>query len=161
VDDAIVFLENCVRRMEKFGESPGVAALRGAQEISFTIFSMTIALAAVFLPLLLLLAPSYGGMGAASVWLAMNAAYFIVGTVWTHRQLLIGDAWRWLGVDVGLPAAAAFVMVGALSRLPSFSGDRLQMLLRLGGMCVAALVAAAFAAPRMRTGVLKIAGVRP
>jgi HAE1 family hydrophobic/amphiphilic exporter-1 len=54
VDDAIVFLENCVRRMEKFGESPGVAALRGAQEISFTIFSMTIALAAVFLPLLLL-----------------------------------------------------------------------------------------------------------
>jgi HAE1 family hydrophobic/amphiphilic exporter-1 len=54
VDDAIVFLENCVRRMEKFGETPGVAALRGAQEISFTILSMTISLAAVFLPLLLL-----------------------------------------------------------------------------------------------------------
>jgi HAE1 family hydrophobic/amphiphilic exporter-1 len=54
VDDAIVFLENCVRRMEKFGESPGVAALRGAQEISFTILSMTVSLAAVFLPLVLL-----------------------------------------------------------------------------------------------------------
>jgi hydrophobic/amphiphilic exporter-1 (mainly G- bacteria), HAE1 family len=51
VDDAIVFLENVVRRMEKFGEAPMVAAMRGAQEISFTILSMTIALAAVFLPL--------------------------------------------------------------------------------------------------------------
>ena len=54
VDDAIVFLENCVRRMEKFGETPAVAALRGAQEISFTILSMTVSLAAVFLPLVLL-----------------------------------------------------------------------------------------------------------
>jgi O-antigen/teichoic acid export membrane protein len=114
-----------------------------------------------FLPLLLLLAAWYGGVGAASVWLAMNAVYFIMGTFWTHRRLLIGDAWRWLVVDVGLPAMAAFVMVAALSRLPKFSGDRLEMLMQLAGMCVAALVAAALAAPRMRTSVLRMAGVRP
>ncbi|HEY2585017.1 MAG TPA: efflux RND transporter permease subunit [Tepidisphaeraceae bacterium] len=54
VDDAIVFLENVVRRMEKFEEPPLVAALRGAQEISFTILSMTISLAAVFIPLVFL-----------------------------------------------------------------------------------------------------------
>lgn len=115
----------------------------------------------LFLPLLLLLAAMYGGTGAASVWLAMNAVYFIVGSIWTHRHLLIGDAWRWLGVDVGLPAAAAFFMVGALSRLSSFSGDRLENLMQLGGMCGAALGAAALAAPRMRTGVLRMTGVRP
>jgi HAE1 family hydrophobic/amphiphilic exporter-1 len=51
VDDAIVFLENAVRRMEKFGETAFVAAVRGAGEISFTILAMTISLAAVFLPL--------------------------------------------------------------------------------------------------------------
>ncbi len=50
VDDAIVFLENAVRRMER-GEKPLEAALHGAQEISFTILSMTVSLAAVFLPL--------------------------------------------------------------------------------------------------------------
>jgi O-antigen/teichoic acid export membrane protein len=115
----------------------------------------------LFLPLLLLLAALYGGTGAASVWLAMNASYFMVGAILTHRRLLIGDVWRWLGVDVGLPAVAAFVMVGALSRLPSFSGDRVQILMRLAGMCVAALIAAALAAPRMRTGALRMAGVRP
>ncbi len=54
VDDAIVFLENVVRRMERYGESPMVATLNGAREISFTILSMTISLAAVFLPLVLM-----------------------------------------------------------------------------------------------------------
>ena len=54
VDDAIVFLENAVRRMEKFGETPLQAALNGAQEISFTILSMTVSLAAVFIPLVFL-----------------------------------------------------------------------------------------------------------
>lgn len=51
VDDAIVFLENCVRRMEHLQETPVQAALASAKEISFTIISMTLSLAAVFLPL--------------------------------------------------------------------------------------------------------------
>jgi hydrophobic/amphiphilic exporter-1 (mainly G- bacteria), HAE1 family len=50
VDDAIVFLENTVRRMEH-GEPVLEATLNSAREISFTILSMTISLAAVFLPL--------------------------------------------------------------------------------------------------------------
>jgi hydrophobic/amphiphilic exporter-1 (mainly G- bacteria), HAE1 family len=50
VDDAIVFLENTVRRMEH-GEPPFEAAISSAKEISFTIMSMTISLAAVFIPL--------------------------------------------------------------------------------------------------------------
>jgi HAE1 family hydrophobic/amphiphilic exporter-1 len=50
VDDAIVFLENTVRRMER-GEQPLEATLNSAREISFTILSMTISLAAVFIPL--------------------------------------------------------------------------------------------------------------
>ncbi len=50
VDDAIVFLENTVRRMEQ-GEGAFEATLNSAKEISFTILSMTISLAAVFIPL--------------------------------------------------------------------------------------------------------------
>jgi HAE1 family hydrophobic/amphiphilic exporter-1 len=51
VDDAIVMLENIVRHMEA-GESRMEAALRGAREIGFTILSMTVSLAAVFIPVL-------------------------------------------------------------------------------------------------------------
>ena len=51
VDDAIVMLENIVRHMEH-GEKPFEAALKGSREIGFTILSMTISLAAVFIPIL-------------------------------------------------------------------------------------------------------------
>ena len=51
VDDAIVVLENIVRHIEK-GESPLEAALKGGREIGFTILSMTLSLAAVFIPVL-------------------------------------------------------------------------------------------------------------
>jgi HAE1 family hydrophobic/amphiphilic exporter-1 len=49
VDDAIVMLENIVRHME-MGKSPLEASLDGSKEVGFTILSMTLSLAAVFLP---------------------------------------------------------------------------------------------------------------
>lgn len=51
IDDAIVVLENIVRHVEK-GEKPFEAALKGSQEISFTVLSMTISLVAIFIPLI-------------------------------------------------------------------------------------------------------------
>jgi len=51
VDDAIVMLENIVRHIE-LGEKPLQASLRGSGEIGFTIVSMTLSLAAVFIPVL-------------------------------------------------------------------------------------------------------------
>ena len=51
VDDAIVMLENIVRHIE-MGQPPMDAAFKGAEEVGFTIVSMTLSLAAVFIPLL-------------------------------------------------------------------------------------------------------------
>jgi len=51
VDDAIVMLENIVRHIE-MGEKPLLASLKGSAEIGFTIVSMTLSLAAVFIPVL-------------------------------------------------------------------------------------------------------------
>ncbi|HEX4104908.1 MAG TPA: efflux RND transporter permease subunit [Rhizomicrobium sp.] len=56
VDDAIVMLENIVRHVEE-GEEPRAAAFKGSAEIGFTILSMTISLAAVFIPIVFM-----GGM---------------------------------------------------------------------------------------------------
>jgi hydrophobic/amphiphilic exporter-1 (mainly G- bacteria), HAE1 family len=53
VDDAIVMIENVVRHMEH-GETPMEAALKGSKEIGFTIVTMTVSLAAVFIPILFL-----------------------------------------------------------------------------------------------------------
>ena len=51
VDDAIVMLENIVRHME-MGKPPLQAAIEGSTEVAFTIVSMTLSLAAVFIPIL-------------------------------------------------------------------------------------------------------------
>jgi multidrug efflux pump subunit AcrB len=51
VDDAIVMLENIVRHIEQ-AEQAYEAALTGSREIGFTILSMTVSLAAVFIPIL-------------------------------------------------------------------------------------------------------------
>src|SRR5262249_16689005 len=51
VDDGIVMLENIVRHME-MGKGPMRAAFDGSKEIAFTIVSMTLSLAAVFIPVL-------------------------------------------------------------------------------------------------------------
>ncbi|HRF73246.1 MAG TPA: efflux RND transporter permease subunit [Accumulibacter sp.] len=51
VDDAIVVLENITRHLE-MGETPLEAALRGTEEIGFTVLSMTLSLVAVFIPIL-------------------------------------------------------------------------------------------------------------
>ncbi|MDD5678930.1 MAG: efflux RND transporter permease subunit [Kiritimatiellae bacterium] len=51
VDDAIVVLENIIRRVES-GESALEASIKGSREIGFTVLSMTISLAVVFIPIM-------------------------------------------------------------------------------------------------------------
>ena len=51
VDDAIVMIENISRYIEA-GETPLEAALKGAEQIGFTIISLTVSLIAVLIPLL-------------------------------------------------------------------------------------------------------------
>ena len=53
VDDAIVVIENITRYLE-MGMAPFAAALRGAQEIGFTVLTISVSLIAVFIPLLLM-----------------------------------------------------------------------------------------------------------
>ncbi|MFP5277175.1 MAG: efflux RND transporter permease subunit [Acidobacteriota bacterium] len=53
VDDAIVVMENITRHLEA-GMEPFAAALKGAKEIGFTVFSMSISLVAVFIPILMM-----------------------------------------------------------------------------------------------------------
>ena len=53
VDDAIVVMENISRYLEQ-GMKPMDAALKGAQEIGFTVFSISMSLIAVFIPILLM-----------------------------------------------------------------------------------------------------------
>ncbi len=51
VDDAIVMLENIVRRTKEYGETPLVAAYNGAREVGFAVIATTLVLISVFVPI--------------------------------------------------------------------------------------------------------------
>lgn len=51
VDDAIVVLENIVRRMNEFGETALVASYRGTRQVGFAVIATTLVLVAVFVPI--------------------------------------------------------------------------------------------------------------
>src|SRR5260370_41831543 len=53
VDDGIVVMENISRHLEA-GMPPFAATLRGAKEIGFTVFSISVSLIAVFIPILMM-----------------------------------------------------------------------------------------------------------
>ncbi len=53
VDDAIVVMENITRHLEA-GMEPFAASLQGAKEIGFTVFSISMSLIAVFIPILMM-----------------------------------------------------------------------------------------------------------
>lgn len=51
VDDAIIVVENIVRRMKELGETPLVASYRGTRQVGFAVIATTLTLIAVFLPI--------------------------------------------------------------------------------------------------------------
>ncbi len=62
---------------------------------------------ALLVPMLFLIVPRYGGIGAAWVWVALNSAYLLFDIYFMHLRLLPLDKWRWYGRDVVVPASAA------------------------------------------------------
>jgi O-antigen/teichoic acid export membrane protein len=80
--------------------------------VRLTLYANLIAIA-ILVPALLFLTARYGAIGAASVWLALNAGYVIVSQQIMHRRLLRGSLARWYLIDVGRPLLAALVVVGA------------------------------------------------
>lgn len=73
--------------------------------VSFSVKTNLIAVAVV-VPLLLWAVPRYGGVGAASVWVALNAGYILVGAQVMHIKLLPAVKWRWYKTAVGAPLLA-------------------------------------------------------
>lgn len=57
----------------------------------------------VLVPLVIVLAQRYGGAGAASVWMILNACYLFIALPCMHSRLLKGELRKWYWGDVGLP----------------------------------------------------------
>ncbi len=68
--------------------------------------------AVVLVPTILWVVPEYGAIGAAWVWVALNASSLIFKIQFMHLRLLTTEKWRWYRQDVAIPLAAATVTAG-------------------------------------------------
>ncbi|RZI99502.1 MAG: polysaccharide biosynthesis protein [Brevundimonas sp.] len=117
--------------------------------VSLSIWSNVAALA-LYVPAILVVAPAYGAVGTAWLWVALNGASLLVGVVIMHRRLIPDEIGRWLVVDVAAPLAAIAAVVVLGRSLMPIGLNGLVLAAWVGAVGIAALAAAVFAAPLVR-----------
>ena len=65
-------------------------------------------------PGIILVVPQYGAVGAAAIWLILNAGYLLFAIPWMHTRLLPNQMWRWYRDSLVLPLAFAALTAGIL-----------------------------------------------
>lgn len=101
----------------------------------------------VTIPLLLVLTKRYGGIGAASVWLLINASYLVTQVQLMHRRLLNTERSAWYLRDFALPVAACALMALGVSQLIGFYTTRFQAGLLSFGTAALLFTVAALTTP--------------
>jgi O-antigen/teichoic acid export membrane protein len=109
----------------------------------------------VQLPLLLYVTSRYGAVGAASIWLALNAVYFLFAVNVMYARLLTAERWRWYWQDVGRPLLAALAVVG-VARWVTPAMSPMYLVPTLAAVTITAFIAAALAAPDARAALVSL-----
>ena len=107
---------------------------------------------AVLIPAIFWVVPRYGAVGAARIWIALNAGYVLIAVQFMHRRLIPREKWRWYFGDVLLPVAGAVgIMLVAQQLQPASYGNRWHWLTFLSLTGVSATMASALLASTLRT----------
>jgi O-antigen/teichoic acid export membrane protein len=123
---------------------------------------MNLVAVALLVPTLFLVVPRYGGIGAAWVWVTLNAGYVLLGVHFMHLRVLPSEKLLWYGQDVITPAsAAAAAALACRYFMPNRAGTIIDLLVLLfTSVCV--VVAATLVSPLVRAplGAHLLAAVR-
>ena len=112
----------------------------------WTTLALRVNTAAVLMlvPAVFWIVPRHGALGAAWVWIVLNAGYIVVGVHLMHHRIVPAEKWRWYFHDVGLPilgAGASLLLMYDFK--PSSLNDRVAWLEFLTAGFIAALMASA------------------
>ncbi|MES2632593.1 MAG: oligosaccharide flippase family protein [Pseudomonadota bacterium] len=110
--------------------------------------------ALVLVPALLWVTPRYGALGAAWVWVALNAGYLTVGIALMHRRVLRSEKAVWYFADVALPALAAAIATVLMYAVKPSGPSAIVEFVWLMATGLLSLMASITAAPLLRQRVL-------
>jgi O-antigen/teichoic acid export membrane protein len=119
----------------------------GWTSLSIRINSVAVVL---LVPAILWVVPVYGAIGAAWIWVTLNAGYCLIGVQLMYRRILCLEKWSWYRTDVLIPIAGATTVAwGCRLVMPADLGrvGELGVLIVSSGC---ALIVAAIAAPLVR-----------
>jgi len=100
----------------------------------------------------------WGGIGAASVWLALNLSYVVIQIPLMHRRVLVGEARRWYLDDVAAPLCAAALVAGPARLVMPAVTSPMAGLLILAAISASSLLAGSVAVPWVRAALGRVAG---
>ena len=115
------------------------------------IIRANILLVIVIVPAILLVTPRFGAIGAAWIWVILNASYVIFGMHFICRRLLKEEKWGWYFQDVLFPIGAC--LAGVVTTLMFFDPAERGLIAELAKLILAAsagFIAAILAAGRIR-----------
>jgi len=109
---------------------------------------------AVLIPALVWITPIYHAVGAAWVWVVLNAGYVLIAVGLMHRRILPSEKWRWYGQDTALPLLAAAATAWLCRAAVPDGMGRFSDTVVLLAVATAVVGVAALAAPSIREGLL-------
>jgi O-antigen/teichoic acid export membrane protein len=127
----------------------------GWTSLSIRINSIAVVL---LVPAILLVVPIYGAIGAAWIWVTLNAGYCLIGVHFMYRRILCLEKWAWYRADVLIPITGA-AAVAWLCRLvmPTDLGRIGELGVLIASSCCV-LAVAAVAAPLVRVQLVQHSG---
>ena len=115
----------------------------------------------VLIPCMIYLTSLYGAMGAAMVWVSLNASYALIGIQLMHRRLLKTEKWNWYFQDVAVPLiGVSIVALPAYFWQPELNNIFLQ-LIWLALVLIASWIVAALLTPASRETVKRFVLAKP
>ena len=98
----------------------------------------------IIVPLLLIVTPIYGSVGAAAVWAGLNIMNFLIAAGLMFRVILKGEMWNWYLQDILFPVSSAFIVTFLFYNLKPDNLAPLGLLVYIVfvGICVLSVSAA-------------------
>jgi O-antigen/teichoic acid export membrane protein len=109
--------------------------------------------ACLIIPILLIVTPKFGAIGAALAWLLLNAGYVFIGVHFMFRKILTDQKWIWFRNDLLLPMLSACIVATFLSFLMPDKLTFIQLLIYLFMAGTFVFLAASFSSFYMRNSI--------
>jgi len=109
----------------------------------------------LIVPAILIVVPMYGAIGAAWVWVILNAGYAVIGVHFMYRKILVGEKWRWYIDDIIKPLFVCFGLILLFKTILNSDNSYLMLAYILLSMIVV-FIATTFSASLIRVQVLNM-----